>query len=122
MFAIVPEVFIRAGPETHALAPLFIIPPDSFHGLAIAGPFQVLFRLQLRRLDRPLRPAKRVRPRLARHRPKDGTLGAGAGLLVAKYDGPPQAPQSTLRWGDDDDRVNDYSDGVSLWDLFRRLF
>lgn len=59
---------------------------------------------------------------IARHRPKDGTLGPGGGLLVARYDGPPREPQSNLRWGwDESERPDDFSDGVSLWDLFRRI-
>ena len=59
---------------------------------------------------------------LARHRPKIDTLGLHAGLLTPVYNGPPREPQSNLRWGwDSSDGVTDSSDGVSLWDLFRRI-
>jgi Zn-finger nucleic acid-binding protein len=59
---------------------------------------------------------------LARHRPKAGTLGAGGGVLTPLYDGPPREPQSNLRWGwDDDQRHDEFSDGVSLWDFFRSV-
>lgn len=59
---------------------------------------------------------------LARHRSKSDTLGPGAGLLTPKYDGPPREPQSNLRWGwDAPSETADYSDGVSLWDFFRRI-
>lgn len=60
---------------------------------------------------------------IARHKSKGGTLGPGAGLLVAQHDGPPREPQSPLRWGSDEfEPLEDTTDGVSLWDLFRRLF
>ena len=57
---------------------------------------------------------------LARHRPKDGTVGL---LLPIRAERRAEEPPSGWRWGEDDTRRDDdFSDGVSLLDLFRRLF
>lgn len=64
---------------------------------------------------------------LARHRPKEGTAGLLLPLTAQKSEDP---PQTGWRWGDEDAmrawdeprRSDDISDGVSLLDLFRRLF
>jgi Zn-finger nucleic acid-binding protein len=57
---------------------------------------------------------------IARHRPKCGTVG----LLPVAAVGPPEGPRSPVRWAWEDapPPADDFSDGVSLVALFRRLF
>ena len=64
---------------------------------------------------------------IARHRPKCGTGGLLLPLTAQKSEGP---PPTGWRWGDEDAmrpwdeprRYEDFSDGVSVVDLFRWLF